>query len=159
MGKTFDVEIRTTCKVCSAPITVKRFRTYCSKACRDKTNQEKFYPAQRAWLRRNNDKKATVSSPDKKKCAICNLWYKRVARHVNQRHGMSAREYKELIDAPLRKGILAEDKRDYLRTLAKDQGFAEMGQKVGKETRFKKGDPKARVSTNKGRVFQETDYY
>jgi predicted nucleic acid-binding Zn ribbon protein len=154
MGKNFNVEIRTTCKVCSAPITKQRSRTYCSKECRTKAINKKRYQAQRVRQREQNDKRASQPSPDKKKCAICGLWFKKVVSHVWQRHHLTAREYKEFIDAPLRKGILTEDKREYLRSLAEGQGFAEMEKLLGKKLVSKKVTQKQKSKQTKVEYLQ-----
>ena len=41
MKKNWKVEIRETCKICGGDLPNARFRTYCSKQCRNKRNNRR----------------------------------------------------------------------------------------------------------------------
>lgn len=62
------IEIRTTCKICKIKITENRFRTYCSKKCRNKRDATKWNKYRADWQRKVRDEKAKIFSPNKIQC-------------------------------------------------------------------------------------------
>lgn len=153
----------TQCKQCGQQIdrnANKRLRSFCSAACRTKNNNAKAYPSQAEWQRNYHDRQASNPSADKKKCAICERWYKRVGRHVSQRHGMTAREYRAGLGLPVSIGIMTEEASEHMRALAYENGMDKSLLVKGKNTRFKVGDPRARIKKPcNGKTIQRNDYY
>lgn len=74
------------------------------------------------------------------KCLICNKDFIRVCRHAQQKHGVMAREYKEMFGLDVKKGILDDESREVLRKYAKEyqahKNFVGKGEKFW----FKKGE-------------------
>lgn len=64
------------------------------------------------------DLEAEIPSENKVKCLLCNRWYRSLCRHVNQRHGVSAKEYKKEFGLPVKKGVIPEDLRKHYRKFA-----------------------------------------
>lgn len=98
----------------------KRLRRFCSTECRtiytQKEQNEKAISSgySKKWQRERNDKRATHKEGTVQ-CDICGLWYKRVARHVNQRHGMDARSYKQENGYALGNGLLTANDHAHMR--------------------------------------------
>ena len=134
----FKIKIRKTCKICKKPITRNRFRTFCSKSCRLKSNYNKHYKKQVKWRRERDDKAASIPSKDKIQCCICGRWYKQVGSHVFLRHKMLARDYRKQYGFDLKKGQLP----DWLKKIKHDHVFKNgtvENLKSGKDNQFKKG--------------------
>lgn len=147
----FKIEIRDTCKVCGGPITGKRCRSYCSKKCREQWFRIKYKDKNSARQTARYDRIASESSPHKVKCLICGRYYVQVGSHIRQRHGMTAREYREQHELPIKRGILPLWYREKKATQALECGGAENLEK-GKKYRYKKGDKRAIKNTGyKGR--------
>ena len=140
----FKVEFRTTCKVCGEPIKEKRFRTFCSDKCRNKFYQKKYQPQRSKWQRERMDKKASVPSSRKKQCGICGKWYVQVGSHIFNRHGMTAREYREKFDLPVKRGIVPKWYREKKAKQCAENGTIK-NLKAGKVNWYKKGDPRAKL--------------
>lgn len=49
------IEIRADCKQCGGKIVHNRFRTYCSKECRTKGNNEKYARYMYEWQKNRNE--------------------------------------------------------------------------------------------------------
>ena len=141
MKTNWNVEIRTTCKVCGEPIKNSRYRTFCSKKCRDKSNNKKSSLAgyNVAWQRAKRDAVASVPDPDKVQCLICKKWYVQVCSHAQAVHGISGREYREEFDLEVKRGIVPPWYRKEKGEIALDNGTYK-NLKAGKPYRFKKGD-------------------
>lgn len=135
----FKVEIRKDCKICGGAITQKRFRSYCSDKCRNKFHNDKWYPT------RNEQAKAKrgAFSDRKKKCLMCNKWYVQVGSHIVQVHRITAREYREEFDLPVKKGITPEWYQE--KKASKVDEHQKENLKDGAKYRFKKGDPRAKL--------------
>lgn len=118
-------------------------------------------PSRSALAQRTvKDAEARSPHPDKKRCAICQLYYKRVTAHVYQRHGLTAYEYKQQHGLPVSKGILTQEARTHLRALAYEQHAPENMKRAGKRTRYVKDDPRAHAKKpNAGRHFPSSDYF
>lgn len=163
MSTHFTVAILSHCKQCIQPIDKEsnpRRRSFCSKECRDiHTNKRRYHNGGKEKSQAYQQRKASVPSADKKKCALCGRWYRRVAFHVFQTHHLTAREYKQHIDAPLSKGILTDEKRALLRSHALYYQMDKQLQQAGKNTRYTKNDPRTKGNLNKGRTFEPNDYY
>lgn len=142
----FKVEIRKTCKGCGKPLA-KGYRTFCSKTCRDKSYIGKYKDTRNAWQR----KKSGAFAPNKRRCLICGKWYVQVGTHIVQRHHLTAREYKEVYDLPLKSGIIPKWYKDLKGGQAMENGtFNNL--KKGAKFRFKRDDPRAKATTGwKGR--------
>lgn len=69
--KLWKVETRTHCLICGALITEKRYRTFCSKQCRNKNNNIKRAPYNALWATRNRAR----YEEDKLECKICGGYY------------------------------------------------------------------------------------
>lgn len=150
----FKVEIRKTCKVCGNPLG-KRFRTFCSKECRQLATNLRYRDYQNEWAR----KKRAEYSPDKKKCAICGGWYVQVGSHVVQRHKLTARQYREEFDFPVVRGIIPAWYRKIKGNIALENKTY-LNLEKGKNKRFKKGDERAKaVAFWKGRKYPPNDFY
>lgn len=131
------------CIVCGVDVP-KGYVKYCSKKCRNKFNNKKFQSSTVEWNRKKRAQLASVPSSDKKQCAICGGWYIQVGTHVRLVHGMTAREYKELYNLPIKRGISPAWYRELKGRIAKENGTYKNLEK-GKESRFIKGDPRASI--------------
>lgn len=139
----FKVEIRTTCKVCGGDITGKRYRSYCSKKCRDHFYQQKYQPMRSEWQRNRDDGRHSKPDSRKIKCLVCGRWYVQVCTHVLQRHGMLAREYKKFYGMDVKRGKVPEWYREMKGSQAKENGTENNIIEIGKKFWFKPDDPKA----------------
>jgi predicted nucleic acid-binding Zn ribbon protein len=139
-GSTFNVEIRKNCKICGRPITIKRYRTFCSKKCRTKSYTIKYKETRAKWQLARYDEIASIKSPHKIQCLICGKWYVQVGSHIWNRHKMTAREYRKLYGFDVKKGQLP----GWYKEIKSDQAF-ESGTiknlKSGKRFWFRKGQP------------------
>lgn len=140
MNKSFTVEIRTTCKICGKKITEERYRSYCSKECRKKFNNKKNYPRQKEWAKQRRGAEA----PGKLQCLVCGKWYVQIGSHVKQTHHMTAHEYKEEYDLPLKRGVIPAWYKEVKRSTITDDTIKNL-LKVGRKTRYKNNDPKAKA--------------
>ena len=140
----WNVEIRTTCKICGGPLPNARYRTYCSAKCRNKRNNakqaEKGYSTE--YQRKLRDKEASKPSPDKVQCLICGKWYVQVGSHVWQVHHLIARKYREQFGLDVKRGTVPEWYRKVKGEQALENGTFKNLEK-GAEFRFKKGDKRA----------------
>ncbi len=50
------IEIRADCKVCGGEIVYNRWRTYCSKECRTKRNNQEYKIKQDQWAKEKRDR-------------------------------------------------------------------------------------------------------
>lgn len=147
----FKVEIRDRCKVCEELITEKKYRSYCSRKCRNKWYRIKYKVKNTARQTARYDRIASEPSPHKVKCLICGRWYVQVGSHIRLRHNMTAREYREQYELPVKRGILPIWFREKKADQAIECGGAE-NLKVGKKYWYKKGDERAIKNTGyKGR--------
>lgn len=140
--RTFKVEIRKECKICNAPITIPRGRTYCSEKCRVKFHNTKQRPDQKIWQQKRRDALASVPSDKKVQCLICKKWYVQVGTHVVQIHGVSAREYRENFDLERKRGVVPKWYREMKGEQAINNGTV-VNLKQGAKFRFVKGDTRA----------------
>ena len=146
MGKHFTVKFRKHCLICMAPITGVRYRTYCSKKCRDKRNRMKSAKASAQWLRDRNDRIALQPTSTKVKCLICGRYYYQVGTHIVQRHKMTARKYREIMDLPVKRGILPL----WLRKVKSDHAIDNKTANnliAGKKFWYKKHDKRAIINS------------
>lgn len=154
----------THCKVCGQPIDRlrnKRLRSYCSVACRNRFHSQKMIASGQSQKRQQlyAERKATEASDMKKKCALCGLWFRRVAFHVFQRHQMTAYEYKQYLQIRTSRGILADESRKHLHDLALEYKMDEQLKHAGKATRFVKGGTKQKAKKpNAGKRFTSDEY-
>jgi len=138
--KTFKVEMRTTCKMCGKELPNAKFRTFCSKECRNRSynikQAESGYSTD--WAKAKRDKIASVPDENKCQCLICGKWYVQVGSHVRQVHGMTAREYREYFDLEVKRGTTPK----WFRKMKGDQALKNGTYKnldIGAKYRFKKG--------------------
>lgn len=154
----------TNCRVCGGTIdrlANNRLRKYCSTKCRDKFHYMKAIASgySRDKQREYQAAKANKESTDKKRCAICGLWYRRVAAHVAARHQMNAYEYKKYLGIRTSRGIMTAEDREHMRKLALAYKMDEQLKKAGQPTRFVQGGEKQRMKKpNAGRTFIEDEY-
>ncbi len=132
-----------TCVICGAQ-TVRTKRGKVPQVCGEACRKERF----NRWQRERNYARSLESAAGKKKCGICGKWYRKVGSHVFNAHGTTAREYREWMGLPVKKGILADDAREMMR-----EHFYSNQDKVGKNLvvggkpyRFKKGDERTKSS-------------
>jgi len=148
---TFKVEIRQDCKICGSDLS-KRSRTYCSRECRNKGNYQKYSDYKRQYSKRYWEKNSGKYSPDKLQCKICKKWYIQLGTHIFSKHNLTAREYREEYDYPVKRGIVPSWYRQKKGNLAiKNKTYKNL--EAGKKYRYKKGDIKAKRNTFwKGRL-------
>jgi hypothetical protein len=138
---TFKIEIRKTCKVCKNPLP-KRFRTYCSTACRNKFFNKKYREYGRQWQINKRNEIADKPSPRKVQCLICGRWYVQVCTHIVQVHGLMGRQYREYFDLERKRGVVPL----WYRQFKGDQALNNLtykNLKVGKKFWFSPGDKRA----------------
>ena len=140
----WKVELRDSCKICGGDLPNARYRTYCSKECRQKRNNQKQSQSGYAteYQRKRRDEIASIPSPDKCQCLVCGKWYVQVGSHAYQVHGMTGREYREQFELEVKRGIVP----DWYRKLKGDQALDNETYKnleKGAKYRFKKGDKRA----------------
>lgn len=161
------MSILDSCKTCGEKIDRdreenKRLRSFCSAKCRNKANSQKQILSgySRDRQRIYEAAKASVASSSKKKCGICGLWYKRVARHVYARHEMNAYEYKQYMQLPVSKGIMTETDRNHMSELALENKMDEQLKRAGVRLRFVLGGAKQRMKKpNAGKIFEHNEYF
>jgi len=154
MGKQFIVEIRKSCKMCGS-VLPKRFRTYCSKTCRQKAINERHRPYQKQWQRDKRGEKA----PHKLRCGICGKWYVQVGSHTVQLHKLTGREYREYLGLPVKRGVVPTWYRNLKGNQAIENGTVE-NLKTGKRHRYKKNDPRSKQKLFwKSHRREPDDYY
>lgn len=152
------------CTVCHQPIDRtqnKRLRKYCSVKCLHKFHSMKVIASGyvQRWQQKHREAKAAIPSDDKKKCAICGLWYRRVAAHVARRHQMNAYQYKQSIGIRTSRGIMTQEDRERMRELALTYNMDERLKVLGKKTRFVLGGEKQKMKKpNAGKKFTEDEY-
>ncbi len=136
----WKVESSESCKICGAPIKNKRFRTFCSKKCRTRSYSIKYREARRLWQfnKRGEYKKGKLQ------CIICKKWYVQVGSHVQAVHKITAREYREEYNLPLKRGVVPRWYRQKKGDQALSNGTV-ANLKKGKRYRYRKGDPRAKV--------------
>ena len=151
MKPTWKVESRKTCD-CGKPVDGHRFRKFCSKECRQKSYTAKYKEKRTIWQRNRYDRNASQPSPDKVRCLICKRYYVQVGTHVVERHGMTAREYREEFELPLKRGIVPKWYRE-MKGEQSIEGGGVNNLKQGARFRYKKGDKRAIKNTGyKGRA-------
>lgn len=131
------IEIRKTCKMCPNELTGRQ-RTFCSPTCRNKNNYQKKKVYQAEYQIRKRDELAEKPSKDKVQCLICGKYYIQVGSHIVQKHGLTAREYREYFDLDVKKGILPAWFKKIKGDLALENGTYK-NLRNGKKFRFKKG--------------------
>lgn len=104
-SKQWRVERRSHCKICGGAIEGKRYRTFCSKKCRTKSYTAKYRAKRSIWQRERMNARASIPSPHKARCMVCDRYYVQVGTHIRQRHFMTARQYREMYELPLKRGI------------------------------------------------------
>lgn len=137
----YKVEIRKDCKVCGNIITGKRFRSYCSKYCRNHFHNSKpeRLAASVVANRLKRDKEAEKPSPNKIKCEICGKYYVQVGTHIIQVHKYkTAREYRKEYGFDVKRGQLPQWYKKLKAEQVTKEALANL--KNGKKFWFKKGD-------------------
>lgn len=136
--KSFKIEILSNCKVCGKKLG-RRQRTFCSPTCRNKNNYQKNKVYQAEYQARKKDELAEIPSSNKIRCLICGRWYVQIGSHVVQKHGMTAREYREEYGFDVKKGQLPAWYKKIKGNLALENGTYKNVIKSGKKYWFKKG--------------------
>lgn len=148
------IEIRKDCKICGSELLL-RFRTFCSTCCRNKSYVGRYNEYRNAWGRSRRG----VYSEDKLKCAICGKWYVQVGSHIVQSHGITAREYREKFDLPVKRGVVPNYFRKAKGDIAKSNKTVE-NLKKGAGFRFFKGDVRAKTQSFwKSRRYVSDEFY
>jgi len=138
MKNNWQVEIRSNCKICGGKLPNARFRSYCSKECRNKRNADKQREYNTEWQRKKRDEIASKPSPRKVQCLVCGKWYIQVCSHAYLVHGMTGREYREYFKLEVKKGVVPKWYRKVKGDIALENGTYK-NLEVGAEFRFKKG--------------------
>lgn len=97
------------------------------------------------WLRNKHDEIASHPTSSKVKCLICGKYYYQVGTHIVQRHKMTARKYREIMDLPVKRGILPL----WLRKVKHDHAINNKtanNLKAGKKFWYKKHDKRAIIN-------------
>jgi hypothetical protein len=129
------------CKMCPNELTGRQ-RIFCSPTCRNKNNYQKRKVYQAEYQIRKRDELASKPSSDKCQCLICGKYYVQVGSHIVQKHGLTAREYREYFDLEVKKGILPPWYKKFKGDLALKNGtFKNL--KAGEKFWFKNGDGRA----------------
>lgn len=107
------------CLHCSKDITINKYgnnKKYCSVKCRHDASYES---RRRSWVKFNYKLSIIKGMPatDKIECLICHLFYYKPMSHAWQKHGISAREYKNSFELE-QKGLIPENAKKHLRVLA-----------------------------------------
>jgi len=126
------------CKKCNNPIPEKKNAhnvKYC-EACRKEAYAYNEYRAN--WQRQRDDNNATKPKPNTIQCLICSKWYRKVGAHIVQRHGITAREYREAYNLEVKRGLLTPPEREILADHAINNGTYKNLEK-GAPYRFTKG--------------------
>lgn len=154
----WKVEQRKNCLACEKLIDRtlnKRLRSYCSKECRTKFLQERTNRRyvdsglSKQWQREKYDELSKFERPGTVQCDICSGWYRRVARHVSQRHEMTAREYKTEHGYAKGKGLISQESREHMREMTLENGtVSNLLSEAAKAHRYTKGDPRAAERSN-----------
>lgn len=148
----WKVQNRVFCKICRARITKPRSRTFCSKKCRIASYTLKYREQRSKWQRDKVDEQARKPDPNKVKCLVCGRYYVQVGTHIIQHHEITAREYREKFELPVKRGIVPKWYRKVKAEQAIESGGAR-NLKVGKRYWYVKGDKRARKNTHyKGRA-------
>jgi len=137
----WKVEFRKNCKICNEPLK-KGFRSFCSKKCRQKTYSKKYAEYNKKW----QQEKRGEYKPNKLKCKICGRWYIQVGSHIIQRHKITARAYREIMDLPVKRGITPK----WFRKLKGEQAINNKTYKnlnKGRKNWSTKGDTRAKTNT------------
>jgi predicted transcriptional regulator len=146
----FKVKFLTNCLECGNKIKAKRFRTFCSAKCRNKSTNKRFYPLRKLQAQ----EKRGEEKPGKIKCLICGKWYIQVGSHTVQRHMLTGREYREQFELPLKRGVVPVWFRKMKGDIALENGTYKNIRK-GKKFWFKKNDKRAIKNTGfKGRYVE-----
>jgi len=124
---------------------------YCSVKCREQFHNRKYEKANREWQRKHWGR----YEPGRIQCKICGLWYVQVGSHVVQRHGITARQYRELMDMDVKRGTVPDWYREMKGEQAIENGSWKNLLKAGKKYRFKKGDPRLQ-KYGRGRGYKPT---
>lgn len=158
---TFKVISRKICE-CGKPVTGYRMRKFCSEECRTKSYNGKYQAYRSEWSRGRRDTLASKPASNKKKCLICGRWYVQVGSHITQRHGITARAYREEHSLPLKRGIVANSYRTMKAEHAITNGTVK-NLKKGIRFWFKKGDKRATIKAGavgwKSKRRQPDEYY
>lgn len=139
----FRVEFRQNCKICGSLITEAKFRTFCSKQCRTRSYNIKKQGYSKQWQRQDRARKNRPGL-DKKRCIICGLWFVQVGSHIVQIHEMTARQYREKFNLPVKRGITAQPYRELKATRTIRNGTAR-NLFWGVANWYKKGDKRAKA--------------
>jgi predicted transcriptional regulator len=101
-----------------------------------------YAPYRKEWSREVRDKEALKPNSKKIKCLVCGKWYVQVCSHTKQIHGITGREYRELYDLEVKRGIVPAWYREKKGQIAINNGTVD-NLKVGRKFWFVKGDSKA----------------
>lgn len=133
------------CQVCGHSPLPFRHRRFCSAKCRNIATYRRHKTRHKIWQREWRYKKMMKDGRPRLKCGICGRWYIQVGTHVYWIHGLSAREYREYMELPVKHGITPKWYRQLKGDLTKENGTYQNLLKFGKNTRYIPGDPRAKI--------------
>ncbi len=79
------------------------------------------------------------------KCIICGKDFVQVGSHIVQKHGMTARQYREEFNLPVKRGIVPEWYRKLKGEKAKENGTY-LNLEKGRKFRFIEGDKRTKAN-------------
>jgi hypothetical protein len=126
------------CQVCKKPFKTSRPQyKYCA-GCR----KIAYRKLQTEGSRRFYAKNTGLFSKGKLKCKICGKWYIQLCSHVIQKHGMTSKEYKQMLGTYTSKGLIPKWYHDLKSEQVKPS--SKLSALIhGYKTRFKPGDSRA----------------
>lgn len=126
--------------------------TVCHQTYTSHSNASKYCPSckstkykemsKRAWTKANHKHQAEEyqrQDKNKTQCLICGAWVKAPAMHAYQKHGVTAREYKQEFELPFGKGLLPQYLKERKREAVITNGTINNLPK-GSGRRFTKGE-------------------
>jgi hypothetical protein len=145
-------KIKKKCKICGNILPTKKYKIYCSSKCKNKANYQRNKEYQKKWQKEKRERESGKYAEGKLQCKICGKWYIQVGTHVVQKHGMTAREYREEYNLPVKRGIVPNWFRKKKGEIALKNGTY-LNLKKGKKYYYKVGDERAILNTFwKGRL-------
>jgi len=112
---------------------------YCNKKCRTSCYYKRIREKSNLYQRERWYRKNIATKKNKIKCEVCGRSYRQVGSHITQRHGMTAREYREEYGFDVKRGQLPEDLRQHKAEKTRENGTIE-NLKKGKKFWLKKGE-------------------
>jgi len=120
-------------------------KKYCSDTCRNEAyiDSGRYKSQYQKYFQKNSGKYA----PDKRQCPYCDKWYKALAHHTWQAHEISARQLKEELNIPYKRGLIPDELKKHKAMVISSEIIKNNLLRSGQKTRFIKGDSRTKVNT------------